>query len=157
MGQSEKVGLDHLSIDVEALAIYRSNRESINSQTPILERKTSADIAAVIDTSSSNGTGTTLQADNHVTEPSTNGFKAKLTVFGAFIALFCTFGQMSAFGTFQTWYAAHQLRELHPSTIAWIGSIQLWTFFFSVRSFYSESEFRHFDSNLTFDLLFRVA
>lgn len=29
------------------------------------------------------------------------GFRAHLTVFGAFIALFCTFGQMNAFGTFQ--------------------------------------------------------
>ncbi|KAI0629937.1 MFS general substrate transporter [Trametes polyzona] len=59
------------------------------------------------------------------------GLKAWLTVLGAFLALFCTFGQLNSFGTFQTWYAEHQLRELPPSTIAWIGSIQLWVFFFS--------------------------
>ncbi|TFK68820.1 MFS general substrate transporter [Pluteus cervinus] len=58
-------------------------------------------------------------------------FRAQLTVFGAFLALFCTFGQFNAFGTFQTWYAAHQLHHLSPSTIAWIGSLQLWVFFFS--------------------------
>ncbi|KAJ6460074.1 MFS general substrate transporter [Mycena vitilis] len=59
------------------------------------------------------------------------GRKGYLAVFGAFMALFCTFGQMNAFGTFQTWYAEHQLSHLEPSTIAWIGSLQLWVFFFS--------------------------
>ncbi|KAI0738847.1 major facilitator superfamily domain-containing protein [Daedaleopsis nitida] len=59
------------------------------------------------------------------------GMDAWFTVFGAFLALFCTFGQLNAFGTFQTWYAEHQLSHLPPSTIAWIGSLQLWIFFFS--------------------------
>ncbi|KAJ7222828.1 MFS general substrate transporter [Mycena haematopus] len=57
--------------------------------------------------------------------------KGYLTIFGAFMALFCTFGQMNAFGTLRTWYAEHQLSHLEPSTIAWIGSLQLWVFFFS--------------------------
>ncbi|KAJ7653790.1 MFS general substrate transporter [Mycena rosella] len=57
--------------------------------------------------------------------------KGYLTIFGAFLALFATFGQMNAFGTFQAWYAEHQLSSLEPSTIAWIGSLQLWVFFFS--------------------------
>ena len=61
------------------------------------------------------------------------GLKAHLTVLGAFIALACTFGQLSAFGTFQTWYTSHQLQHLPASTISWIGSLQLWIFFFSVR------------------------
>ncbi|KAJ7130716.1 major facilitator superfamily domain-containing protein [Mycena filopes] len=47
------------------------------------------------------------------------------------MALFCTFGQMNSFGEFETWYAEHQLSHLEPSTIAWIGSLQLWVFFFS--------------------------
>ncbi|RDX44156.1 MFS general substrate transporter [Lentinus brumalis] len=59
------------------------------------------------------------------------GARAWLTVLGAFLALFCTFGQLNSFGTFQTWYAEHQLHHLPPSTIAWIGSLQLWVFFFS--------------------------
>ncbi|KAF8955854.1 MFS general substrate transporter [Flammula alnicola] len=59
------------------------------------------------------------------------GLRANLTVFGAFLALFFTFGLMNAFGTFQAWYAAHQLRHLPASTISWIGSLQLWMFFFS--------------------------
>ncbi|KAL0960544.1 hypothetical protein HGRIS_005582 [Hohenbuehelia grisea] len=58
-------------------------------------------------------------------------FRAWLTVFGAFMALFCTFGQINAFGTFQAWYSTHQLSHLAPSTISWIGSLQLWILFFS--------------------------
>ncbi|PIL34880.1 MFS general substrate transporter [Ganoderma sinense ZZ0214-1] len=58
------------------------------------------------------------------------GTRAWLAVFGAFLALFCTFGQLNSFGTFQTWYHEHQLSALPASTIAWIGSLQLWVFFF---------------------------
>ena len=61
------------------------------------------------------------------------GLKAYLTVLGAFIALGCTFGQLSAFGTYQAWYASHQLKHLPASTISWIGSLQFCIFFFSVR------------------------
>lgn len=60
------------------------------------------------------------------------GFKAWATVAGAFLALLCTFGQLTSFGTFQSWYAEHQLQHMSPSTISWIGSLQLWVFFFSV-------------------------
>jgi hypothetical protein len=63
-----------------------------------------------------------------------DGGRAWIPVFGAFVALFCTFGQMNAFGTFQSWYATHQLQHLPASTISWIGSLQLWVFFFSVCS-----------------------
>ncbi|KAK7689981.1 hypothetical protein QCA50_006621 [Cerrena zonata] len=59
------------------------------------------------------------------------GFKAWATVAGAFLALLCTFGQLTSFGTFQSWYAEHQLQHMTPSTISWIGSLQLWVFFFS--------------------------
>ncbi|KJA16292.1 hypothetical protein HYPSUDRAFT_147959 [Hypholoma sublateritium FD-334 SS-4] len=59
------------------------------------------------------------------------GWRANLAVLGAFIALFFSFGQMNAFGTFQAWYAGHQLQHLPASTISWIGSLQLWAFFFS--------------------------
>lgn len=62
---------------------------------------------------------------------SDGGLKANLTVLGAFIALFCTFGLLNAFGTFQAWYTTHQLQHMSPSAISWIGSLQLWVFFFS--------------------------
>ncbi len=71
-------------------------------------------------------------AKNEFHDFSDGGSAAWLTVLGAFLALFCSFGQMNAFGTFQSWYTTHQLHDLHPSTVAWIGSVQLWVFFFSV-------------------------
>lgn len=61
------------------------------------------------------------------------GLKAYLTVIGAFLALFSSFGHISSFGTYEAWYAEHQLHQLSSSTISWIGSLQLWVFFFSVR------------------------
>ena len=61
-----------------------------------------------------------------------NSLRAWLTVFGAFLALFCSFGQLNSFGTFQSWYSGHQLAHMQPTTISWIGSIQLWVFFVSV-------------------------
>jgi len=60
------------------------------------------------------------------------GLMAYLTTFGAFIALFFTFGQMNAFGIFQAWYSEHQLAGMAASTISWVGSLQLWIFFLSV-------------------------
>jgi hypothetical protein len=60
------------------------------------------------------------------------GLKANMTVLGAFMVFACTFGRMSAFGTYQAWYASHQLQHLPESTISWIGSIQYCIFFFSV-------------------------
>ena len=64
--------------------------------------------------------------------PIDKGVKAWLTVFGAALMLFCC-GQMTAFGVFETYYAQHQLSGVSPSTISWIGSIQLWVLYFSVR------------------------
>lgn len=62
--------------------------------------------------------------------------KPALTVLGAFLALFCTFGQMNSFGTYHSWYSRHQLHGQSPSKISWIGSLQLWFFFFTVRCFH---------------------
>ena len=59
------------------------------------------------------------------------GLKAWLTVFGGALMLFCS-GQITAFGVFETYYAQHQLRGVSPSTISWIGSLQLWVLYFSV-------------------------
>ena len=77
----------------------------------------------------------TLELLTYEHQYSDGGFKANLTVLGAFIVLFCTFGLLNAFGTFQAWYTTHQLQHMSPSTISWIGSLQLWVFFFSVRYF----------------------
>ncbi|KAG0701895.1 MFS general substrate transporter [Suillus ampliporus] len=58
------------------------------------------------------------------------GWSGWLAVSGAFLALFCSFGQMNAFGTYQSWYSDHQLSNHSQFSISWIGSLQLWSFFF---------------------------
>ena len=78
------------------------------------------------------------------------GLKAYLTVLGASMAFACTFGQLSAFGTYQTYYASHQLRHLPASTISWIGSLQFWIFFFSVRFNFVLSFISHLSLTLFF-------
>ncbi|KAM5541199.1 hypothetical protein V8D89_005128 [Ganoderma adspersum] len=70
--------------------------------------------------------GSTI-SDNALTD---KGLKAWLTVFGGALMLFCC-GQITAFGVFETYYAQHQLRGVSPSTISWIGSLQLWVLYFS--------------------------
>ena len=69
------------------------------------------------------------QVDGFFEEEVDGGWRAWLTVLGSFLALMCTFGQLNSFGTFQSWYSDHQLSNLAPSTISWIGSAQLWVFF----------------------------
>ncbi|KAG1771464.1 MFS general substrate transporter [Suillus occidentalis] len=40
-------------------------------------------------------------------------------------------GQVTSFGTYQAWYAEHQLSAYSPSAISWIGGLQLWVMMFS--------------------------
>jgi hypothetical protein len=61
------------------------------------------------------------------------GHAGWLTVFGSFWALFATFGQVNSFGSYQAYYVKHQLSAYTSSDVSWIGSVQLWVFFFSVR------------------------
>ncbi|KZV87147.1 MFS general substrate transporter [Exidia glandulosa HHB12029] len=63
--------------------------------------------------------------------PVEGGFAGWLTVFGAFWGLFATFGQLNTFGSFQAYYVQNQLAGYTPSEVSWIGSLQLWVFFFS--------------------------
>lgn len=48
-----------------------------------------------------------------------------LTVAGAFLVYFVSFGFMNSFGYFQTFYQHDYLAEYSPSVIAVIGSLQL--------------------------------
>jgi len=112
-------------------------------------------------TSSASGTveglpNTPFLADNDVIE---GGLKGRLCVLGAFCALYCSFGQLNAFGIFQSWYAEHQMHDLPPSTISWIGSLQLWVFFFSggfVGRIYDEYGPRILMSSGTIILVFSI-
>lgn len=60
------------------------------------------------------------------------GFLGCLTLFGGFVGSFATMGQVTSFGTYQAWYAEHQLSAYSPSAISWIGGLQLWVMMFSV-------------------------
>ncbi|KAK3672130.1 hypothetical protein LTR78_007883 [Recurvomyces mirabilis] len=44
------------------------------------------------------------------------------------LTIFVTFGYTTAFGSFQTWYES--TLNVAPSTISWVGSVQLWLLFF---------------------------
>lgn len=57
------------------------------------------------------------------------GFRAWSVVFGTSCILFCTFGYANAFGVYQEYYGTHQLQNKTPSTISWIGSLQIFFLF----------------------------
>lgn len=53
------------------------------------------------------------------------GRDAWLTLIGAWAVMFVTFGYMNAFGVYESYYLSGPLRDHSPSTVAWIGSIQI--------------------------------
>ncbi|KAK9365620.1 MFS general substrate transporter [Lipomyces kononenkoae] len=59
------------------------------------------------------------------------GLRAWLVVLGAMIVLGCSFGYLSAFGVYETYYLQNQLQGYSPSAIAWIGSFQVFCQFAS--------------------------
>ncbi|KAI9069729.1 MFS general substrate transporter [Trametes sanguinea] len=59
------------------------------------------------------------------TETEDGGNGAWLTVAGAWMIQFCTFGYLNAFGVYQDYYTLTLLPNASPSDISWIGSVQL--------------------------------
>ncbi|KDR74832.1 hypothetical protein GALMADRAFT_564664 [Galerina marginata CBS 339.88] len=72
-------------------------------------------------------------SDANFVEPSNQGLarmydggrRAWLTIFGAWMIQFCTYGYVSAFGIYQDYYTRVFLSQETPSNISWIGSFQL--------------------------------
>ncbi|EXJ81382.1 hypothetical protein A1O3_07673 [Capronia epimyces CBS 606.96] len=58
-------------------------------------------------------------------QPPEGGTRAWLVVLGSTLALFSTLGYVNSFGVYQEYYSTHQLRDRSASSIAWIGSIQV--------------------------------
>ncbi|KAH8926959.1 putative monocarboxylate transporter [Atractiella rhizophila] len=59
------------------------------------------------------------------------GLHGYLTVVGASIVSFVTFGHATGFGVYQDYYKRHQLADYSDSNISWIGSLQLALLFLS--------------------------
>ncbi|KAI1790028.1 MFS general substrate transporter [Ganoderma leucocontextum] len=57
--------------------------------------------------------------------PPDGGRAAWLTIAGAWMIQFCTFGYLNAFGVYQDFYTRDFLSHESPSNISWIGSLQL--------------------------------
>lgn len=94
--------------------VSKSSIDSSSSQCPLHPSSLSADCCGA----------------PHMDASSPHKWKAWLTVAGSFFALFCSFGQMVAFGTYQSWYSSNQFSYMSGFKISWIGSLQLWAFFF---------------------------
>ncbi|KAK7204969.1 major facilitator superfamily domain-containing protein [Myxozyma melibiosi] len=56
------------------------------------------------------------------------GFRPWLSVIGGLAAQFSSFGYLNIVGVFLAYYKTHQLEDLSPATISWIGSVQSFVF-----------------------------
>ncbi|KAJ4256023.1 hypothetical protein NW762_009097 [Fusarium torreyae] len=56
--------------------------------------------------------------------PVDGGYRAWLSTFGAWWAMFITFGWVNSLGVFQSFYEQNLLKDYSPSAIAWIASVQ---------------------------------
>lgn len=66
-----------------------------------------------------------LPKQNPISPPPDGGREAWGVVIGGFLVFFVMFGLLTAFGTFQAYYATNQLSDWTESDISWIGSIQV--------------------------------
>ncbi|RXW23620.1 hypothetical protein EST38_g2226 [Candolleomyces aberdarensis] len=64
-------------------------------------------------------------AEESVPQFPDGGFWAWSTVAGAFLVQYCTFGYINAFGVYQDYYVRIYLTHYTPSTIGWIGGMQI--------------------------------
>jgi MCP family monocarboxylic acid transporter-like MFS transporter 10 len=76
-----------------------------------------------IDTASTTDTESNLS--KHDTTHQDVGKQAWLTVVGSFLVYYSSFGLLNSFGFFQDYYQKDYLNTASPSTIAFIGTLQL--------------------------------
>ncbi|ROT35098.1 MFS general substrate transporter [Sodiomyces alkalinus F11] len=59
------------------------------------------------------------------------GIKAWTVVFGAWCAIFCTFGVGHSIGVFQKYYVTEALSQYPASAVSWVTGVMLWTLNFT--------------------------
>ena len=87
------------------------NPQSSSTPSPSLERKKKA-----------------YHPPNPLPSPH-NSTRACLAVLGSSLAIFCSVGFVNAFGVFQEYYFAHQLRRRSEFDISWVGSFATFAMF----------------------------
>ncbi|KAI0345395.1 MFS general substrate transporter [Trametopsis cervina] len=99
------------SHDVSARTSHEADERTIQNGSGVLkyDEKTDVDTERIIE---------------DVDDFPDGGFRAWLVVFGVLAGSIATFGFVNAWGVFQAYYEQNTLKDLSPSTIAWIGSIQ---------------------------------
>lgn len=76
------------------------------------------------ETETSTETGAPVE-DEEEEEEAEGGLHAWLTVIGSSLVYFATFGIVNSFGFFQDYYRAHFIVSVPPSTISFVGTIQI--------------------------------
>jgi hypothetical protein len=108
-------------------------RESVNKETdanmyPEREAEAEADLEADLEKGDKPAAPAGPPGVNPADFPD-GGFEAWLVVAGAWCALFCSFGWINCIGIFQEYYQKNTLKDLPPSTISWIPSLETFMMF----------------------------
>ncbi|KAI4637860.1 hypothetical protein J4E83_000678 [Alternaria metachromatica] len=78
-----------------------------------------------IDTLGRHDTESSTDTESCKLQEREGGRAAWLTVFGSILVYYASFGVMNSFGFFQNYYSSDFLKETPPSTIAFIGTVQM--------------------------------
>lgn len=78
-----------------------------------------------MDTFGRHNTESTTDTESCKLQEREGGRAAWLTVAGSILVYYASFGVMNSFGFFQNYYSSDFLRETPPSTIAFIGTVQM--------------------------------
>ncbi|RDW77536.1 hypothetical protein BP6252_05589 [Coleophoma cylindrospora] len=110
--------ISDVSQDIERQSVQQTvSIEKCTQKTPQnIKRTVSNVLTKVISTR-------TAKSLPELAPPPDGGTKAWTQVAMGFLVVFCTWGYMNAFGSFQTYYT-ESMPEISPSAISWIGSVQ---------------------------------
>ncbi|KAH7040018.1 major facilitator superfamily domain-containing protein [Microdochium trichocladiopsis] len=102
------------------LTTTRTNQTSRSRTSSTLRRTTSNALAAAL-------SRITTRDWPEPPPPPDGGLKAWTQVACGWLVIFTTWGYVNSFGAFQTYYTATLAPQgIPPSTISWIGSVQIW-------------------------------